>query len=379
MAIKEEFTKYAEECQGELIELIKEISVIPAPSHHEERRAEFVKNWMEKNGAEGVFIDDALNVIWPYNVTDDNDVIVFMGHTDIVFPEETPLNVTEKDGRLYCPGIGDDVARLAALLMAAKYFMQNGYESNYGILFIANSCEEGLGNLKGSRMIVDTYGERIKNFITYDGILGGIVTNAVGSHRYKITVKTCGGHSWNAFGNPNAIAIMSDVIAELKKVEIPKNGENSRTTYNFGGISGGTSVNTIAPSCEMLYEYRSNDIVCINKMKEFFDGVIASFKEKDIDISVELLGERPCKGDVDEKAHKELIEKVIASYKEAGYDSKLVSGSTDANYPLFKGIPAVCAGTCIAGGAHTVDEWVDIKSLYPGMCFILDFMAKFFK
>lgn len=376
--INERLEKYASDCQEELKQLIREIAVIPAPSHHEELRVEYIKNWMEKQGAKGVYVDDALNVIWPYNVTDNNELIVVMAHTDVVFPDTDPLPFKESDGKFFCPGIGDDTARLGTLLMAAKYFTQNAVKPKYGMLFVANSCEEGLGNLKGSRMIVDTFGSRIKNFITIDSSLGNGVIRAAGSHRYKVTVKTEGGHSYGNFGNRNAIRVMSSIIDTLYSVKVPENGD-SKTTYNVGSVLGGTSVNTIAQECEMLYEYRSNDSSCLAKMKVMFEKIIDAYRATGSDITVHMIGERPCNGDIDPDAHEELISKVFASYAKIGYEGKRCTGSTDANYPLSKGIPSICIGTSISGGTHTRGEWLDVSSLHNGMRFLLDFLSNYFE
>ena len=377
MALRPEFKKYAEECQDELKKLICDIAVIPAPSHHEEKRVAFVKEWMENNGAKDVYVDDALNVVWPVNVTDSNDVFVIMAHTDIVFPESVELKVTEKDGKFYCPGISDDTARLGVLLMTARYYVQNNISPKCGILFVANSCEEGLGNLKGSRKIVADYGDRIKYFASIDSGLGAIVNLPVGSHRYKVTVKTEGGHSYSAFGNRNAIHVMSSLISSLYTVNVPKVGE-SKTTYNVGGITGGTSVNTIAQSCEMLYEYRSTSRDCLRQMKECFEKMVEAYRATGVEIEVELIGDRPCMGDVDMAEEEKLVEMARAAYKDAGYEARTVSGSTDSNAPLGAGIPAITIGSCISAGAHTLNEWCDIASLKPGMEFILQFVSNFF-
>ncbi len=377
MSVKPEFEKYALSCQEELKDLICKIAVIPAPSHFEDKRVDFVKKWMEDNGAKGVFVDDAKNVIWPLNVTENNDITVVMAHTDIVFPEETPLVVTEKDGKFWCPGIGDDTARLGCLLMAAKFFTQKGYTPKNGILFVANSCEEGLGNLKGSRKIVDTYKDRIKNFITFDSSLGKVVTIPVGSHRYRVTVETEGGHSYGAFGNRNAIRTMASIIDTLYTVKVPQIAD-SKTTYNVGNITGGTTVNTIAQKCEMLYEYRSTNKDCLAQMKDMFEKVIDAYRATGVQITVELLGDRPCMGNVDKELHEKIIKMTVDSCEAVGYEARLLSGSTDANAPLSVGIPAVCTGTCTCGNAHRLDEWCEIESLKPGMMFVLDFVNKFF-
>ncbi len=376
--MNEEILKYAKEHLSEFQQFLREFLVIPAPSHHEERRAAFVKAWMEKKGAENVEIDAALNVVYRYNVTDTNDLKVFMAHTDIVFPEETVLEIKEEGTKWYCPGIGDDGVRLAALLFALAYFLEKRPKAKYGILFVANSCEEGLGNLKGSRHIVDEYGDRIKEFVTFDGNIGSIVNRAAGSHRYEVTVKAQGGHSWGNFGNTNAIAEISKLIAKLYEIEVPKI-DNVRTTYNVGHIEGGRTVNTIAQEAKMLYEYRSNGREGLQYMKEAFEKTVADFRGQGMDITVELLGERPCNGDLDPEAFEALIRKAAETMEEFGYQAKIVSGSTDANYPLSKGIPAICAGNGVSGDPHKLSEWTDSAYFEQAIAFAITLIAKEFE
>lgn len=365
---------YTETTREELVDLIKTLAVIPAPSHHEEKRVAFVKEWMERNGAEGVYVDDALNVVWPYHVTGDNDVVVFMAHTDIVFSEEVKLALRQEGNNLSCPGVGDDTARLCVLLMAARYLTAHHLPTSCGVLFVANSCEEGLGNLKGSRKIIETYGDRIKRFITFDGNMGTGVETAVGSHRYRVTVRTEGGHSWAKFGNQNAIQVASSLVNTLYTVKVPQVGK-SRTTYNVGGITGGTSVNTIAQNCELLYEYRSDNAECLAKMKQIFETVIEAYRGTGAEVEVELLGERPCNGDLDPAAMQALKDTVAACYQKCGMGFELRAGSTDANIPLSRGIPALCVGNADGYGAHTVDEYLDLSSLPGGLLFTLDLIT----
>ena len=97
---------------------------------------------------------------------------------------------------MLCPGVTDDTANLAVLMLCARFFLRNPPDDGRGVLFVANSCEEGLGNLKGSRQIVADYGARIDEFITLDSSdMNKIVTSAVGSHRYRVQIRTEGGHT----------------------------------------------------------------------------------------------------------------------------------------------------------------------------------------
>ena len=76
-----------EDSRQEALELLMELGKIPAPSNHEEKRAAFCKEWLEKQGAEGVYIDEALNVVYHVGNVEEGPLVVFMAHTDVVFPD----------------------------------------------------------------------------------------------------------------------------------------------------------------------------------------------------------------------------------------------------------------------------------------------------
>lgn len=378
--LSKEIIEYIENSVDEAKTLLKELCLIPAPSNHEEKRAEFCKNWLLNIGAEGTYIDDALNVVYPSNCDGRDDIVVFMAHTDTVFPDMTePMPYSEDENNIYSPGVGDDTVCLVMMLMAVKYIVENNIKPNCGMLFVANSGEEGLGNLKGSRKIMEDYAGRVKEFYTFDGTYRRVVNKCVGSHRYKITVETEGGHSFNKFGNTNAIYVMSKLVCALYACEVPKVG-NSRTTYNVGVINGGTSVNTIAQKCEMMYEYRSDNKECMDKMKAFFENTIAEYKNQDkAKIDVEIVGERPCGGDVDMNKLEEMTEKVIRTCeKYSGLNCISTSGSTDCNIPQSLGVAAVCPGIYMGGGAHTREEWVKKSSIPVGLKIAFELILGYF-
>ena len=377
MAVTQDMENYASGVQEELQQLIRDLCAIPAPSHHEEKRAEFCRKWFEENGFENVTIDPALNVLAPVNVTKDNKITVFMAHTDTVFPELTPLPFSEDEEYMYSPGVNDDTANLAVLMICARYFKNHFPGGKDGVLFVANSCEEGLGNLKGSRQIMADFDSRVKEFVTIDGTaFDRIVTQAVGSHRYKVTVKTEGGHSYGNFGNRNAIHVLSSMISMLYTVKVPQEG-GSKTTYNVGLISGGTSVNTIAQDASMMYEYRSDNRNCLAKMQKFFEQTVEAFRLSGVTVEVELLGNRPCTGELDPEAFGRLKNKVAQAIKETfGMDFREASSSTDANIPLSMGIPAVCISGCAGSGVHTRGEKLLKSSLLPGCRYLLNIICQ---
>ena len=364
--LSKEIQYYIEQHREEAFQLLVELAKIPSPSHHEEKRAAFCKTWLEKQGARGVYIDEAINVIYPYSCTENDPLVVFMAHSDIVFPDTEELPLTIKDGRIYCPGVGDDTANVVAMLMAVKYIIEHGLKPKIGgLLFVVNSCEEGLGNLKGSRKIVEVFGSRITAFFSFDGGSRKITNGAVGSKRYRVEVTTEGGHSYNKFGNRNAIAYLASMINTLYSMKVPEKG---KTTYNVGTIRGGTSVNTIAQQAEMLYEFRSDSRDALMEMDKHFEAAISFYRTKGVGVNVEMVGERPCMGDVDQEKLKALVDKAAAAIKDCfNTEPEIKSSSTDCNIPLSVGIPAISTGCYNGEGVHTREEFVEIESLLPGL------------
>ena len=213
------------------------------------------------------------------------------------------------------------------------------------------------------RTLFENYKGRISSFTSFDHCLGkGIVNVAVGSERYRIKVKTEGGHSYANFGNRNAIAILSEIITKLYRQTLPDSG---KTTYNVGTISGGTSINSIAQEAECTYEFRSVDESALSKMRSSFDSIISSFKAKNNDVTAECIGLRPCSsGEADTTGMENLARTLMEKY---GMKYTPGAGSTDCNIPLSLGIKAICLGLIYVKGSHTREEYVDLKSFSTGL------------
>ncbi|MBR5309318.1 MAG: M20/M25/M40 family metallo-hydrolase [Clostridia bacterium] len=361
-----EYKSYAECNYNKALELLRELGKIPAPSHCEDKRAEFCRDFLKSLGADNAYIDNAKNVIYEINCESSNDITIFLAHTDTVFPDTEPYTMTEDEEKIYCPGIGDDTASVVVLLMLAKYYTENRINPKNGVMFVMNSCEEGLGNLFGIKTLMESYKSRIGRVISFDACIGTIYNKCVGSHRYKVTVQTEGGHSFGKFGNKNAIAELSSVINEIYKINVPQK-EGTKTTYNVGNIVGGTSINTIAQEAEMLCEYRSDDRECLEIMQKKFFDIFDGARKDDVKIEVSLIGERPCAGEVDEKLLCELTEKCQTVMREFRSDVSLKSASTDCNIPMSVGVPAVTIGVYTGDGEHTREEFIIKESIKEGI------------
>lgn len=356
--------------------LLMSLGKIPAPSYHEFQRAKYCKDWLELQGAQGVYIDDVYNVIYPLHCDEDNDIVVFMAHSDIAFCDQEDIEIVQKGHRLYGAGIGDDTANVVNLLMTMKYVIQQQLNPSLGLLFVINSCEEGLGNSRGCQKIFEQYHSRIKEFISFDGYLNECTNSAVGSRRYKITVNCEGGHSYADFGKDNAIAIIAKMIVDLDHISLP---QEDKVTYNFGMIEGGTTINAIASQASLLYEFRSCQQTCLEDMETHLQNILTKYKEK-YKIQIETLGIRPGNGPIDHEKLMQMTNRnidIIQHYYPSTVN--ICAYTTDSNIPLSYGICANTIGTIIGGNAHTYHEWIDLESIGIGFKVAMAIVLQYFQ
>lgn len=367
--MNEKIKNYITENSDLMYKTLKELALIAAPSHFEHDRAEYCKKWLGKYGAKGVYIDEAINVIFPINCEGSDKITVFAAHTDTVFPDREPMPYFDDGEKIFCPAISDDTAGVVVLMLTAKFYIENNIAPKNGIMFVFNSCEEGLGNLKGTRQLFKDYNGRVESFVTLDSQLYWVADRAVGSHRYEVEVVTEGGHSFSAFGNRNAVAELSKIVTEIYNIKVPQK-EGCKATYNVGIIEGGTSVNTIPQSAKMLCEYRSDDKECLDFLKGEFEKIFAAAAER-TELRVKLVGDRPC-ADIEQEKIDNLKAKVVPIIEETiGKSVTFRSSSTDCNIPLSLGVAAICIGSNIHANIHTREEWMDKESMKPGLSMVI--------
>ncbi len=344
------------------------ITEIAAPPFHEAARAAYMKKLLSAAGLR-VEIDATGNVIGEYAGAS-QDIVMLAAHLDTVFPAGTNVTVKREGGRLLAPGISDNGTGLAALLAVARALREVKIKTSNTIFFVADVGEEGEGNLRGMRALVDAYKKRLKYVIALDGSATEYVTTAaLASRRVEIAVTGPGGHSWSDFGLPNPIHALGRGIARFVAAHVP---ESPRTSFNIGEIEGGTSVNSIPSRALMKVDLRSESEAELSKLEAFLrDSVQSGIDEEmaaardrgmaggssTLDLRVSVLGVRPA-GELPESSP--LLAALLAADTRLGNRSRRERSSTDANVPLSAGIQAISLGAGgRSGGAHTIEEWYD--------------------
>jgi acetylornithine deacetylase/succinyl-diaminopimelate desuccinylase-like protein len=347
------------------------LTEIPAPPFKEKARATAYLEMLRGLGLSDAEMDAEGNVMGIRRGTGnaaDRSVLAVLAHLDTVFPEGTDVKVKRDGTKLMAPGVGDDTRGLALILSIVRAMDAARFQTPKDILFVGNVGEEGEGDLRGVKYLLQRgkYKDRIKSFISIDGgDQGPIVNGALGSKRYRVTFKGPGGHSYNAFGLVSPAFAMGTAIAKFSRVMVPS---KPKTTFNVGVVGGGTSVNSIPTEMFMDVDMRSESPGELNKLVTTFQAIIREAVDEEnrtrstaqgkVGADVTLIGDRPS-GET--AISSLLVQSTTAAVKAFGLTPIYGIGSTDSNIPISLGIPAVTIGRGNSARSHAFDEWVDIE------------------
>lgn len=342
------------------------LTELPAPPFKEEKRAARVAELLREAGMANVEIDEEGNVLTRWKGTESGGgTVAVVAHLDTVFPEGTDVTVRREGAKLIAPGIGDDTRGLVLMLILVRAMKRAEVQTKNDILFVASVGEEGLGDLRGVKHLFREGGPSIDTFIAVDGgSTERVLNHAIGSHRYRVTFRGPGGHSWGAFGLGNPAHGLARAIHYFDEEAAEFVISGPKTTYNIGRIGGGTSVNAIPYENWAEIDMRSETPDRLEKIDAILHRAVERALEEQNELrregpaltaDVELIGDRPS-GTVDPGTP--LIQRALAATRFFGVEPELSSGSTDANVPIARGVAATTIGRGGEGdGAHALDEW----------------------
>lgn len=345
-----------------IIERASQIQQIASPTFNESERAQFVLHNFEAENLDSVHMDETGNVHARIRGNGNARPLVISAHLDTVFPMDTDLTLTRTPNQLTGPGIGDNSIGVAGLFGLIWMLRAQNHTPAGDIYFVANVCEEGLGNLRGMRAVVDHYADAPAAYIVLEGMgLGVVFHRGLGVQRYKIWVHANGGHSWADYGKPSAIHEIAQVITRITALSLP---EKPRTTLNIGVIHGGTSINTLAAEASLELDLRSEGQMSLQLLCQQVEDIVHFANRDGVACCAEVIGQRPS-GEI--SGHHPLAQLAIQALQSEDLHPETSIGSTDANIPLSRGYPAVCLGLTTGKGSHTLREFIQIEPLGKGI------------
>ena len=332
------------------------LTEVPAPPFREAERARVFSGELAKLQLRAT-LDSIGNVVASYDGLGGNPLVIG-AHLDTVFPLSTPLQLRRKARTLFMPGISDNGSGIVALLWAFRAAKEAGLRFRRPVIAVGTVGEEGEGNLRGVRHLFTAppWDSGECEFIAVDG--GGlhrITHRALGSRRFRIVMRGPGGHSWADFGRPNPVQAMATAIHTFSTIGTVK---RPGTSFNFGVIRGGISVNAIPSEASLEVDLRSVATASLEELDNQLKRAITdAARAIGVECQIEKMGERPSGAT---RPELQIVQAALESTRRFSVEPQLDVGSTDANVPMSMGIPAVAVGGGGASGSiHTPEEWFD--------------------
>jgi tripeptide aminopeptidase len=349
---------------GIVLDTAQAVAAVAAPTGDEAARAALVATLFRAHGLVDVVQDDLHDVVARALGQNHATAVLLAGHIDTVFARETPIRLWADEQRAYGPGLGDNSLGIAAVIHVNNMIRELGVPLETDLLLTGNVGEEGLGNLRGAKQVLDDYPE-IGAMLAVEGQnLGRITHIAVGSRRLRVTVTGPGGHSWGDFGNPSAIHAAAKLIDALERIPLT---QSPKTTLNVGMISGGISINSIAPEVTFDIDARSTDPAALRRVVDRIRAALSSRDDR-IQVKTDVLGDRPA-GQVPPSSR--IVTSAAEILQTLGCQASADASSTDANAAIARGIPAICIGMTTGANAHRLEEYIDVGPIATGLSQLL--------
>ena len=348
----------------ELVTLAMTIQRIPSPTLDEHDRADYLRNEFSRAGLQEVQIDSAGNTLGRIGDSAGPAILV-SAHMDSIFARDA-IRPAQRDGnRIKGPGIGDNALGLAALIGLARELPS--LSLGLPVWLAGTVGEEGLGNLRGMRALVERFGPRVTAYLVIEGMsLASVYHLGLPARRLRITLRAPGGHSWTHAGQPSATHELVKLAERLLRLPLPA---RPRTTMNIGLLEGGTAINALAAQASMELDLRSEDETVVASVERSVAQQAAALAAPDVQVLCELIGSRPGGGI---PSNHPLVEAAVRSLQSSGIrDVHLGAGSTDASAPLSKGYASVCIGVTRGSRAHSLDEEIEIEPIAQGYAALL--------
>jgi len=362
---------FIEKNREKIIEEWIYLTEIPAPSGHEEKRAEYLKKQFEASGLDEVFIDPSSNVIGIWRGTERGKKIIMSAHMDTVFQGVWEIKVKREGNLLKAPGIGDDTANVVNLLWSIRALKQAGFKPKNTYYFMGSVGEE-IGFV-GMEAFLDSTKERFDLVIALDGDLGKVHYGALGFGGGRITFRGPGAHTMQSRSVPNPNLAVAKAIERIYEIELPSKPPEKWTIINVGMIGGGKVRNAVSEDSYFTVDLRSANQDELEKAQTEIRKICQDVASE-VGVELEMnLNERSRAYQIPGAGDSFLVRTVfdILKFLEVKEIEVDPLGSTEANVGIEKGILSVNLGRTYGRYKHTLSEEAEIDGLFLAMKQIL--------
>lgn len=288
--------------------------------------------------------------------------VVLMGHCDTVFPQGTaaqrPFRI---EGDLaHGPGVADMKSGLVINSFVLAAFARAGAPLPLVGLY---TSDEEIASPSSRAFIEANVGDARAVLNAEPGRpSGNVVTGRKGALFIDFEVVGVPAHSGvNHAEGASAIEAMCRKIIQLHRLTDYESG----TTVNVGLVSGGSSVNTVAPIAKASVDVRFTTMEAMTLVRARLAQIIDEVEVPRT--SARITQERNFLPLVQTPSSKALFETYVQAAAELGFqvDGEFTGGSADSGFTAAAGIPTLCATGPVGGKVHTGEEWLKLATLVP--------------
>ncbi len=351
------------------------ITEIPAPSGHEQQRAQYIEAEMKKAGLDEVHRDSAGNVVGLLKGPGSGPRVVFAAHMDTVHPIDTPLKVRREGDTLFAPGVFDNSSSCSDMLQTIRAIKIARARLKKDVVFVATVQEEV--GLLGMRAYLKENRDKTGMLVAVDGGLGGVSYGALGIKWMKFFYTGEGAHTNASRGKPNPNWAVARAILDISHIPLPGPENESSAVCNIGMIGGGKVFNAVPQEAWFSVDLRTTDPALLKSLDEKVNQAAENAaRQEKVGFRKEIASDEPAGGTESQLAERRKhpivqtgVDVLTFLLKDAYPNVRVraeASGSTDGNVGVELGIPTIAVGRTFGKDQHTLRESAEVKPLFIG-------------
>ncbi len=307
---------------------------------------------------------DCLRAAVPHdNVGNAGGNILLLGHCDTVFPqgEAARRPFTIEGATAFGPGVADMKAGLVMNCFVLAAFARFG--GSPAPLVGLFTGDEEIGSPEGRPVIENEARHARAVFNAEPGRpSGNVVTGRKGGVFMAIRITGRAAHSGSNFAQ--GVSAIEELARKITAIHALTDLDRG-ITLNVGLVSGGQSVNTVAPLAECQVDMRYVEPADHDDVMARITAIVE--RSHLPGTRAELVVQGAFNPLTQSPAAKRLFDVYVAAAAESGLhiDGEFAGGCADSGFTAAVGAPTICATGPVGGKAHTADEYLDLGTLVP--------------
>jgi glutamate carboxypeptidase len=286
--------------------------------------------------------------------------VLLLGHTDTVWPAGEAAGRPFKidAGRALGPGAFDMKAGILLIWMAIDALQKSGGSLPTSVTVLLVSDEEVGSN--SSRALTESEASRSKAVLVLEPSLPGGALKTARKGVGRFTVKAIGRAAHAGIDPQNGVNAIEEISRQIIKIQ-RMTDQAGGTTVTVGVVHGGTRSNVVPAEAAAEIDIRVTSMEEAERVTKMIKALSPELPNAQLEIRGSI--NRPPMERTSETNRLFRLAQGIASGLGIALKEGSTGGASDGNFTSALGIPTLDGLGAVGGGAHAIDEWVDIESL----------------